>query len=50
LYLTNPQYILIAGRRYLGHRGKTCDIIIWRGESRVEICHGKLIKARYLKI
>ncbi len=25
---------------YLGHRGKTCDIIILRGELRVVLCHG----------
>jgi len=29
---------------------QTCDIIIWRGGSRVVLCHGKRIKARYLKI
>ncbi len=38
--LTNPQNILIADSRYLGHRGKTCDIIIQRGGSRAVICHG----------
>ena len=28
---------------------KSCNIIIWRGGSKVEICPGKLIKSGYSK-